>query len=74
MPVEDKPNEIRVRIQQPSLFSEFRYDVRPDGINFLFGKRKDNGKWEIQAYRFDKKKWTLAKVNAWLNSHDIKPL
>ena len=63
------PNEHSVRIKAPGKYDKFRR------VNDKFGKGKDaifgikNGKAELQAVRFDKKKYSIEDVKAWAKEH-----
>lgn len=68
-------NEHAARLKSPGGFVRIRrgVDRGGPGIDFLFGVRKD-GKSEIQAIRFDRKKFTTAEARKWLADHDFKPI
>lgn len=68
-------NEHSARLADPKSFIRIRRnnDRGGPGIDFLFGVRKD-GKSEIQAIRFDRKKFTVAQAKKWLADHDFKPI
>jgi broad specificity phosphatase PhoE len=63
------PNEHSVRIKSPGKYDKFRR------VNDKLGKGKDaiygikNGKAELQAVRFDKKKYSIEDVKAWAKDH-----
>jgi PBSX family phage portal protein len=43
-----------------------------EGIKAIVGRLKNATKTTIQAYLFDKTKWTTAKAKQWLKDHDVK--
>jgi len=68
-------NEHAVRIQPPSKYERFRRenDKFGAGIDAIWGITED-GKAELQALRFDAKRYTLDEVRKWLKEHDYEPL
>jgi len=68
-------NEHAVRIQPPSKYERFRRenDKFGTGIDAIWGITED-GKAELQALRFDAKRYTLDEVRKWLKEHDYEPL
>jgi hypothetical protein len=68
-------NEHAVRIQPPSKYERFRRedDKFGVGIDAIWGITAD-GKVELQALRFDAKRYTLDEVRKWLKEHDYEPL
>jgi len=68
-------NEHAVRIQPPSKYERFRRenDKFGAGIDAIWGIT-ENGKAELQALRFDAKRYTLDEVRKWLKEHDYEPL
>jgi len=68
-------NEHAVRIQPPSKYERFRRenDKFGVGIDAIWGITED-GKAELQALRFDAKRYTLDEVRKWLKEHDYEPL
>jgi hypothetical protein len=68
-------NEHAVRIQPPSKYERFRRenDKFGAGIDAIWGIT-DDGKAELQALRFDAKRYTLDEVRRWLKEHDYEPL
>jgi len=68
-------NEHAVRIQPPSKYGRFRRenDKFGAGIDAIWGITED-GKAELQALRFDAKRYTLDEVRKWLKDHDYEPL
>lgn len=76
-PLKPYPNEHAARLQPPDKYDEFRRqnDKFGDGIHAIWGiivgpPRKS----ELQAIRFDAKKFTVAEAKAWLKEHDYKPI
>lgn len=71
-------NEHAARIKNPELYEEFARDNDKfgNGIDAIYGIRVRDGKRvsELQAIRFDKKKFTVAQAKKWLSDHDHKPL
>jgi hypothetical protein len=67
------PSEHAARIHDPSAYTSFARKTLTPGIDAIFGIKKD-GKSEIQAYRFDRKRFTPAMAKKWLKDHDIKPM
>ncbi len=69
-------NEHAARIKKPSLYKRLRRenDKGGDGIDFIWGVRKDNDKVEVQAIRFDKNKFTPKEAKEWLKEHDFKAI
>ncbi len=65
-------NEIRFRVQPPDRFEKFRYKEITEGVSIVVGKLKDSDKWETQAYRFNKEKYSPSEAVGWLNKHDVK--
>jgi len=66
------PNEHSARLKDPGQFDSFarKNNETGEGIDFIFGIK--NGKSEIQAIRFNKKKFTVKEAKAWLKDKDIK--
>lgn len=67
------PNEHAVRLNDPGKYVRVRRqnDKLAPGIDVIWGVRKDNGKTEMQALRFDSAKFTAAQVKKWLADHDL---
>jgi hypothetical protein len=65
-------NEHAVRINDTSKYERFRRenDKFGDGIDVIWGITKD-GTVEIQALRFDSKKWDIEAVRKWLKEHNF---
>lgn len=67
------PNEHACRKVDPKEFDEFRRENNKfgDGIHAIFGiKTKPKRHTELQAIRFSKDKFTVAKAKKWLKDHD----
>lgn len=69
MPWDEKENEIRHRLKNPDLYSECRSKDITEGVRIIYCKRKDADKWEAQALRFDKKKFSVEKAKEWFEKH-----
>lgn len=77
MPVEVTDDSIRIRIKDPDLFipASFRTIVigaATKGIKAVIGKLKADKppqKTTVQTYIFDKKKWTVATAQAWVDEN-----
>ncbi len=69
------PNEHAARMHDPGAYDHFRRenDKFGKGINVIWGIKKD-GTTEVQAIRFDAKKFTPAEAKKWLKDHDYKPI
>jgi len=64
------PNEHTARVKNPDQYDRFaRKEIAP-GIDVILGIK--NGKSEVQAYRFDKNKFTPEQAKKWLKDHDVK--
>lgn len=65
------PNEHSCRLHPPDRYSRFRRNNNRfgDGIHAIFGRRKTDGKSELQAIRFDKTKFTVAQAKKWCKDH-----
>lgn len=61
------PNEHAARIHPPGQYDSFvRKNIAP-GIDAIFGIK--DGKSEIQAYRFDRTKFSEKEARQWLAEH-----
>jgi len=73
MPVETVGNEIRVRVEEPESFDQdsFRRITisKSQGIDAIIGKKIGSDKTTVQAFRFDKQKWTEASAKTWVEDH-----
>ncbi len=67
--------EHAVRLKSPDKYERFRRenDKFGDGIDAIWGIT-DDGEVELQALRFDAKRYSLDDVQEWLKRHDYKPL
>lgn len=72
------PNEHAARIKNPGQFEDIRRsnDKLGAGIDAIFGIKTVDGERvsEIQAIRFDKKKFSPDEAKAWLKDNDFKPI
>jgi arsenate reductase-like glutaredoxin family protein len=64
------PNEHAARITDPEKYDEFarKNDEFGAGVDVIYGVK--DGKSEVQAIRFDVKKFTPDEAKAWLKDHD----
>lgn len=75
MPVDVTDKFIRIRIKDPDLFvaDSFRTITlsEKDGIQAVIGKlkTKPSGNTEVQAYLFDKAKWTVERAKKWVEDN-----
>ncbi len=69
------PNEHAARLKDPANYVRFRRenDKFGSGIHAIWGI-KASGTVELQAIRFDSKKFTAAQAKTWLKEHDYKPI
>lgn len=67
------PNEHAARINSPKKYKRMKRvnDKFGKGIDVIFGFN-DKNKSEVQAIRFDKKKFTPEEAKEWLKDHDKK--
>jgi hypothetical protein len=67
--------EHAVRLEPPSKYERFRResDKFGEGVDAIWGITAD-GKVELQALRFDAKRYTLDEVRKWLEEHGYEPL
>jgi hypothetical protein len=70
------PAEHAARIKQPGSFQaeSFRRVTLASGVSAIMGKLKGSSSMTIQAYRFDRKKFTAEQAKKWLADHDVKPI
>ena len=68
-------SEHTVRLEPPSKYERFRRenDKFGEGIDAIWGVT-DDGKAELQALRFDAKRYSLDAVRNWLREHGYEPL
>ena len=69
-------NEHAARLTDPEKYKRFRRQNNKfgEGIDAIFGIRKDNNKVELQAIRFKADKFTVAQAKKWLKDHGYKPI
>jgi hypothetical protein len=68
------PNEHAARQKDPAGYLTFRRGPlpgAPEGLSAIFGIRPD-GRSEIQALRFDRKRFSVAAAKDWLRQHGYK--
>ncbi len=67
------PNEHAARLKPPGRYEKMarENDKFGSGIDVIWGTTSD-GKTEVQAIRFDRKKFTVAEAKKWLKDHDYK--
>ena len=71
------PGEHSARLKDPEQYDEFRRenDRFGKGIHVIWGiKLKPKRIVEIQAIRFDSKKFSVAEAKKWLEDHGYKPI
>ena len=68
------PNEHAARITDPDQYDSMRRknNEMGDGVHVIYGIK--DGKSEVQAIRFDAKKFTPAEAKKWCKDHDFKPI
>lgn len=73
---EPYPNEHSARMRDPGEFKKFRRqnDKFGDGIHAIWGQRKTDDKWELQAIRFSADRWTVPTAKQWLKDHSYSPI
>ena len=64
------PNEHAARVHDPGGYTSFARKQLAPGIWAIFGVK--SGRSEIQAYRFDREKFTVKAARAWLIAHNVK--
>lgn len=73
------PNFHAARVRDPDDFIEGTFrtiQLRP-GVSLILGKLKSDGKngpMTAQAYRFDKRKFTVDQAKDWLKKHKVKTI
>src|SRR3989304_1842294 len=69
------PNEHDARLKDPSQYVRFRRenDKFGTGIHAVWGIKRDQTT-ELQAIRFDAKKFTAEEAKKWLKDHDQKAI
>lgn len=70
------PHEHAARLNDPVKYSAMRRENNAfgPGIHVIWGKRKTDGKMEIQAIRFDSAKFTVEQAKKWLKDHGYRPI
>ena len=72
--LEPYPNEHAQRVEDPKRFIQDRIrrkEIAP-GVWIITGpKIGGSGSYEVQAYRFDAKKFTAEQARQWLKDHDV---
>jgi hypothetical protein len=67
------PQEHSCRLAPPENYEKFRRGKRKhEGKEYgvIYGKLKDEDKWEEQAYRYDKEVWEASEAKAHCGKHD----
>ena len=67
------PNEHACRLNPPEKYDKFRRGKREhDGKEYIviYGKLKDETKWEDQAFRYNKETWEVAEARAHCKDHE----
>ena len=69
------PHEHAARMHEPGDFQSdsFRRIGITDGISAIIARPKGSEKTKVQAYRFDRSKFTAEQAHAWLSKHNLKP-
>jgi hypothetical protein len=68
------PNQHAGRVADPDQFSTCRTKKLGGGISLIICKKKGSNEWKNQAYRFDKRKFTVDQAKKWLKDHDVKTI
>lgn len=73
---EPYPGEHSARLHEPSEYKKFRRqnDKLGDGIHAIWGQRKTDSKWELQAIRFSVDRWTVPTAKQWLKDHGYRSI
>jgi len=68
---EVKEHFIFYRIRDPGRYHlcKWKWLSESQGIAMIYCELKDRSKWENQALRFDRKKWTLPEARKWVSEH-----
>lgn len=76
MPVETTENYVRVRVRDVGDFQEGSLRTitisKDKGIKAVIGRLKGETTTTVQAYLFDKDKWSEAEAEAWVREHKEK--
>lgn len=67
------PNEHAARVIDPSKFKKdsFRRKDLGDGVSLILGKLEGESSMTVQAYRFDKEKFTPEQAKKWLKDNEV---
>lgn len=70
------PNEHAARVRDPDDFEtgSMRSKDLKDGVRLILGKLKGETAMTVQAYRFDKTKFTPEQAKKWLKDNDVKSI
>lgn len=73
------PQYHSARMVQPGKFQDgsfrsIQIGDKNSGITAIVGRLKGQKTTTVQAYRFDKDKFTAAEAKKWLSDHDAKPI
>ncbi len=70
MPADVTDKYIRIRKKDPKKYLRLRTKTLSSskGVKAIIGFKKEGGS-EVQAYLFDKTKWTVAKAKQWVGEH-----
>ena len=70
------PNQHAGRVRDPRFFikDSFATKVIGNGISIILGKLIGSDAMVVQAYRFNKAKWTAEAARSWLRKHNIKTI
>lgn len=70
------PNEHAARVRDPDDFEtgSMRSKDLKDGVRIILGKLKGETAMTVQAYRFDKTKFTPEQAKKWLKDNDVKSI
>jgi len=68
---DESAGEWRYRVRSPSKFTtDYGRKRIDDGVSLLLARNSTTKKWELQAIRFEKSKFSTAeKAKRWLNEH-----
>jgi len=69
------PNEFAARINEPGKYKDIKRENNKfgQGIDVIWGITEE-GKTEVQAIRFNKKKFSSEEVNSWLKKNKYSPI
>ena len=68
------PNEHAARVRDPGGFQpgSFRRKQLSQGVNAIMGRLKGQSSMTVQAYRFDRERFTAAEARGWLKENGVK--